>query len=200
MILLTLSADAENDIRNAVSAGKIATAHETRLNVNGWVGEGYTLIDPNTGAGAYMISGGGNGGYLSTMVAGLLGYLDGLTQTSVTSVCTLHCHYDEVMDTARQMRLLGGLALVADIASVFLGDDLSFSSTLGRISLALFSFGAGSVVAGSLYFLGGIALAALGGLVFAILLSVLLAIFADIYFSYQNRSDRVRGNRRELIC
>lgn len=32
--------NAENDIRNAVNAGKIGIAHEARLNVNGWVGEG----------------------------------------------------------------------------------------------------------------------------------------------------------------
>lgn len=61
---INLSADAENDIRNAVNAGKIATAHEARLNFNGWVGEGYILVDPKTGAGAYMISGGDNGGFL----------------------------------------------------------------------------------------------------------------------------------------
>ena len=61
---INLGADAELDIRNAVNAGKIATAHETRINFNGWIGEGYTLVDPNTGAGAYMISGGGNGGTL----------------------------------------------------------------------------------------------------------------------------------------
>ncbi|QEY16799.1 hypothetical protein D0C16_12955 [Cellvibrio sp. KY-GH-1] len=64
---INLGADAEDDIRNAVNAGKIATAHETRINFNGWVGEGYTLIDPNTGAGAYMISGGGNGGFLKKL-------------------------------------------------------------------------------------------------------------------------------------
>ncbi|QEI11603.1 hypothetical protein [Cellvibrio japonicus] len=62
---VNLGADAENDIRNAVNAGKIATAHENRINFNGWVGEGYILMDPKTGAGAYMISGGGNGGFLS---------------------------------------------------------------------------------------------------------------------------------------
>ena len=59
---INLGTDAEADIRNAVNAGKIATTHEARINFNGWIGEGYTLIDPNTGAGAYMISGGGNGG------------------------------------------------------------------------------------------------------------------------------------------
>ncbi len=63
---INLGAEAENDIRNAVNAGKIATAHEARINFNGWIGEGYTLIDPNTGAGAYMISGGGNGSETSS--------------------------------------------------------------------------------------------------------------------------------------
>ncbi|WP_084128277.1 transglutaminase-like domain-containing protein [Cellvibrio mixtus] len=58
---INLGVEAENDIRNAVNEGKIATTHENRINFNGWIGEGYTLIDPNTGAGAYMISGGGNG-------------------------------------------------------------------------------------------------------------------------------------------
>jgi hypothetical protein len=61
---INLGADAETDIRNAVNAGKIATAHEARINFNGWVGEGYTVIDPNTGAGGYIISGGGNGSLL----------------------------------------------------------------------------------------------------------------------------------------
>lgn len=63
---INLGVDAENDIRNAVNAGKIATAHEARINFNGWIGEGYILMDPNTGAGAYMISGGGNGSETSS--------------------------------------------------------------------------------------------------------------------------------------
>ncbi|QEY16801.1 hypothetical protein D0C16_12965 [Cellvibrio sp. KY-GH-1] len=73
---INLGADAENDIRNAVYAGKVATAHETRINFNGWVGEGYTLIDSNTGAGAYMISGGGNGGELISVLGEVVGYLE----------------------------------------------------------------------------------------------------------------------------
>lgn len=63
---INLNITAENDIRNAVNAGKTATAHETRINLNGWIGEGYILLDANTGAGAYMISGGKNGGELVT--------------------------------------------------------------------------------------------------------------------------------------
>jgi hypothetical protein len=77
---INLGAEAESDIRNAVNAGKIATAHESRINFNGWVGEGYTLIDPNTGAGAYMISGGGNGSETSgrgmlEIISAVLGFV-----------------------------------------------------------------------------------------------------------------------------
>lgn len=61
---INLGVDTENEIRNAVNAGKIATAHELQVNFRGWVGSGYLLIDPDTGAGAYKIAGGGNGGFL----------------------------------------------------------------------------------------------------------------------------------------
>ncbi len=60
---ITISSESENDIRNAVNAGKVVTAHEHRINFNGWIGEGYTVIDPQTGAGGYLIAGGGNGGF-----------------------------------------------------------------------------------------------------------------------------------------
>ncbi|MDH0031747.1 MULTISPECIES: hypothetical protein [unclassified Acinetobacter] len=50
------------DIRNAVSAGKTVTTSEKSINFNGWKGSGYIITDPNSGSGAYMISGGLNGG------------------------------------------------------------------------------------------------------------------------------------------
>lgn len=52
------------DIRNAVAAGKIVTTSEKNISFNGWNGSGYIITDPNTGSGAYMISGGLNGGFL----------------------------------------------------------------------------------------------------------------------------------------
>ncbi|RYZ97930.1 MAG: transglutaminase domain-containing protein, partial [Moraxellaceae bacterium] len=39
---INLGEEAETDLRNAVNSGKIATAHENRINFNGWIGEGYT--------------------------------------------------------------------------------------------------------------------------------------------------------------
>jgi hypothetical protein len=61
---INLHADSETEIRNGVNAGNVVTAHEQSINFNGWVGEGYIIVDPQTGAGAYKIAGGGNGGNL----------------------------------------------------------------------------------------------------------------------------------------
>ncbi|MEY8252212.1 MAG: hypothetical protein RPR91_07490, partial [Colwellia sp.] len=58
---ITLSADTETEIRNSANAGMVITTHEKRLNYNGWIGGGYIILDPQTGAGAYKIAGGGNG-------------------------------------------------------------------------------------------------------------------------------------------
>lgn len=40
------------DIRNGINAGKTVTVHDTQINFNGWSGTGYTILDPNSGAGA----------------------------------------------------------------------------------------------------------------------------------------------------
>lgn len=69
---LTIGGDVGAEIRNAIQAGKEVTFHESRINAHGWSGYGYIIIDPDTGAGAYLIEGSGNGGTL------LLGLLNGL--------------------------------------------------------------------------------------------------------------------------
>ena len=53
------------DIQNAVAAGKIVTTSQTKVSVNNWTGSGYIIQDTTTGAGAYMISGGTNGGAIT---------------------------------------------------------------------------------------------------------------------------------------
>lgn len=69
---IQLDAETETEIRQSVLAGKVATAHELPINLNDWVGEGYLLVDPRTGAGAYKIAGGANGGTLYTAIRGLV--------------------------------------------------------------------------------------------------------------------------------
>ena len=45
-------------------AGKVATIHDSPVAYAGGTFVGYTIIDPVTGAGAYKIGGGENGGVL----------------------------------------------------------------------------------------------------------------------------------------
>jgi hypothetical protein len=68
----------KTDIRNAVNAGKVVTVSKTNITYNGWTGCGYIIIDPDTGAGAYMISGGMSGGWLMIAIGNaliLLGFI-----------------------------------------------------------------------------------------------------------------------------
>ncbi len=67
--VINLSVEVENEIRSAVNAGNIATAHEAQIVFGGWVGSGYLLIDPETGAGAYKIAGGGNGSVIEVLIS-----------------------------------------------------------------------------------------------------------------------------------
>lgn len=69
---LQISEAVKSDILNAVNAGKQVTVSKTNINFNGWVGCGYIIIDPITGAGAYMISSGTNGALFLIGVALLL--------------------------------------------------------------------------------------------------------------------------------
>jgi hypothetical protein len=61
---LQVDGETKTDIRNAVNAGKEATVQQSDITFNGWTGHGYIVIDPETGAGAYMIAGGMSGGML----------------------------------------------------------------------------------------------------------------------------------------
>jgi hypothetical protein len=58
---LQLSQQVKDDIQNAVNAGKEVTAPKTELTYNEWTGCGYIIINLETGAGGYMVSGGQNG-------------------------------------------------------------------------------------------------------------------------------------------
>lgn len=52
-----------DEIRNAVHSGKEVITHTDAIQVPGWSGAGYIIVDNETGSGAYKISGGTNGGY-----------------------------------------------------------------------------------------------------------------------------------------
>lgn len=53
---------------NAVNSGKTVTIPAKNVAMNDWYGTGYIVTNPETGAGAYMISGGLNGGALTVVL------------------------------------------------------------------------------------------------------------------------------------
>lgn len=64
---LQVSSDVASDIFNAVNAGQQVTIPQRSQQVDDWYGTGYVITDPNTGAGAYRISGGTNGGFFELL-------------------------------------------------------------------------------------------------------------------------------------
>jgi transglutaminase-like putative cysteine protease len=59
---LQLPSSIKEGIRNSVDSGMIVTVPERNVQLNNWHGAGWIVIDPTSGAGAYMISGGLAGG------------------------------------------------------------------------------------------------------------------------------------------
>lgn len=72
---LATDADSKAEISNALYAGKEVTVHQSDITAYGWKGIGYIILDPDSGAGAYKISGGANGGTLNFLDsnAGVIG-------------------------------------------------------------------------------------------------------------------------------
>lgn len=58
-----------SEIQNAVNAGKEVITPERNVTINGWTGTGYIVYDPANGNGAFIISGGKNGGFLTALGA-----------------------------------------------------------------------------------------------------------------------------------
>jgi len=60
-----------DEIRNALNSGKGEITHTDAIQVPGWSGTGYIIIDPESGSGAYKIAGGANGSFLSGVSLGV---------------------------------------------------------------------------------------------------------------------------------
>jgi hypothetical protein len=74
---LAISEDVKSELRNAVASGKKVLFPGSTLSVANWHGVGYLIVDPDTGAGAYLVSGGINGGILELIggPASLINYI-----------------------------------------------------------------------------------------------------------------------------
>lgn len=62
---LAFSANMINEIRTQVNSGKVIVIPEHDITINQWTGVGYMVLDPDTCACGYMISGGMSGGAMT---------------------------------------------------------------------------------------------------------------------------------------
>lgn len=128
---INLSQATETEIRNSVLAGRIVTTHESQVVVNGWVGEGYIILDPDSGAGAYKIAGGTNGSATTTEDQ-LDVFLDVMTLIGESNDAYWLRMLEEVGHTIihgpRSFGLLGGMALTLKGIGYAL-EDLALSVT-----------------------------------------------------------------------
>jgi transglutaminase-like putative cysteine protease len=109
---INLDANIETEIRNAVRAGKVATTHVTHVNFMGGMNAGYLLIDPRTGAGAYKIAGGLNGGVITDALGAL--------STAVGVIATLLQNFFMYIDDASGQALFDFVGKASNALSVFL--------------------------------------------------------------------------------
>lgn len=85
---LKVSQSVKNDIQNAVNAGQTVVIPQQEINYYDWKGSGYIVLDPDTGAAGYMISGGMAGGStsLKTTLILIAGLIAGLIMVVVSII------------------------------------------------------------------------------------------------------------------
>ena len=86
--VLNISSDVKYEIQDSVAVGKVATVSQNNITVGSWTGVGYIIADAETGAGAYRISGGSNGGHLSGLFGGLsiLSYMAIMSLSAIPAI------------------------------------------------------------------------------------------------------------------
>ena len=141
------------DIQNAVNAGKVVTVSKSNVSLKGWTGCGYIITDPETGAGAYMISGGTNGGfmYIFWTVMWVLAWV-----TLITAVTVFVVVGAAVLAAAMPAIIAGVTGVLTSISELFLTASiltylfLEASPILNRILVSFLYFNEISPPSGSM--------------------------------------------------
>ncbi len=129
--VLNIDSKVKDEIRDSVTVGKVATVSQNTITVGSWTGVGYIIADPETGAGAYRISGGSNGGWLSSFLAG---FLVGIT-TLLVSLGTNPFLQGTIPALAAFILLMG-----LGMDTIMQGDSYATRFNLASIFLTLLDF------------------------------------------------------------
>jgi len=121
---LNVGSEVKTEIRNSVAVGKIATISKNNVTIGNWTGVGYIIADSQTGAGAYRISGGSNGGDFNFTedAKGLVNLLI-IVGLSVLSPKVADLLFDDECgeeDIVRQLALVVLLIALVILVSIFI--------------------------------------------------------------------------------
>lgn len=197
---LGVTAAVKADIQNVVNAGQIVYVPRNDTNLNGFAGTGYIVLDPETGAGGYFISGslgelGGGGALLDqamSALSDLLGWIfDAFVEFTgffsplvgiialiadfITQIFNIYDAY--ISGTASTGEVIGSLVVwVAFVVLAFYLGSLATPIALASAILAGAFLGAGFALAGAVVGLALLAAAlaavsALGSYIISIILS-----------------------------
>lgn len=72
--LATHSLHTRAKLQASLEAGLEVVVHERPVSIDGWQGAGYLILDPETGAGGYLIDGGSNGSWLMYVLGAMLSF------------------------------------------------------------------------------------------------------------------------------
>lgn len=205
---LKLDSGMIGDIQNAVNAGKIVTAPKNDIVFNGWTGSGYIIIDPNTNAGAYMISGGSNGAYFSYIGAFFSGLLAGLAE-KYQKPGAMFGDLKKIAN-AKAIKLFGqvtfALNIVNTIISTITNPTLNWSqmaaTIIPTIIFSIAEYVVGAAVAATLALPWGILASVVLSMIFAAILDIitssLIELFA-MYFRIEHKNYVLRRNYETTI-
>lgn len=116
--VLQISEQVKTDIQNAVNAGKTVTVSKTNVTVDTWTGAGYVILDPNTGAGAYMISGGFAGGGSDVDLNLIISKLHCILTVISDIIIVVASFYALAYVATELIVLVAGLAVAVEILAI----------------------------------------------------------------------------------
>ncbi len=198
---LSIDQSIKDEIRSYVgSSDRVAVAHASNVTVPGWSGAGYLLLDLNTGAGSYKISGGGNGSDLSIddfalfLTSAALAEVDSqVGQVSKNAGRLLFAdrlfnYFEKVKGASSAVGLWA--VLISSLPAVF--SDAPVEDKVGAVSANIFGFYATNYVIGALIGSSfGILATVLLSVFFAIFMAILISALISVQFSlnFNNRRD-----------
>ena len=158
--LPNLNLDPENEaaIESALNAGLEVVAHTDPVSVPGWSGGGYIVLNPVTGSGGYLISGGQSGGYSG--FSGSAGIDDSIALVSLfTEVVNGVSNIFRQLITGALGTVLGGVFDFIDLSSACpTGEAIAGALFTGYISNALTNLLVNFLFSGGVGLIAGIAL------------------------------------------